>query len=232
MQSRPTRRAPFRQRKLARRLDSPWCRRYSRRSPRPRHPEIRRGPPCTKSSLLRMSPSPAGMYPRRRRQRSREASGPKAPSGLERRSGASGFGCEGHRNAVHAIAQPTWSRSVIEHVTEVTSAAASMHFGSNHQEAAILGGSDCPIQRRPEAWPSRAAFKLGLRGKQRQAAGGALKRSLAVFVHQGAAASPLRPVLAQDMVRGGRELFAPLLFRLFYFVMGRRLSVSHRKYPP
>ncbi len=156
-----------------------------------------------------MSPLPAGMYQRRRRRRSLEASGPKAPSGLERRSGASGFGCESHRNAVHAVAQPSGGGSVIEHVTQVTSAAAAMHFGSNHQEAAILGGSDRSIQGRPEARPSGAAFKLGLRGKQRQSAGGALIRSLAVFVRQRAAPSALRPVLAQDVVRGGRKLLAP-----------------------
>ena len=81
-------------------------------------------------------------------------------------------GLEFERYAVHAIALTGRLRPVLEHMAEMPAAAAAMHFGSRHEQAAIGFGLDRIVERRPEARPPGAAVELGIRSEQRLPATG------------------------------------------------------------
>ncbi len=52
-------------------------------------------------------------------------------------------------------------------MTQVTAAAAAVHFGARHPVTAIDGRTDRALDRREEAWPPGAALELPLGDKQR-----------------------------------------------------------------
>jgi len=71
-------------------------------------------------------------------------------------------GDELKRNTIHAITQARWLGPIVEDMSEVTSAAATMNLGADQdKEAAVLRSFDCPIDRSPEARPTRFAIELG-----------------------------------------------------------------------
>src|SRR5262249_26133948 len=101
---------------------------------------------------------------------------------------------------------------VFKDMTEMTAAAAAMHFGADHAVTAVGRGLDRAWLGIVEARPAGAALELGLGDEQFLAAAGAEKRAGAFFVIQRAAARPLGAVLAHDVILLGSEDFAP--FRL------------------
>ena len=64
-------------------------------------------------------------------------------------------GRECHRDPVHAVAQPGRRRTVLEDMPEMALAAAAMHLGPAHEEAAIGPRLDRAVDRRPKAPPPR-----------------------------------------------------------------------------
>src|SRR6056297_723206 len=82
--------------------------------------------------------------------------------GRRPRPGTSG-GHELQRDPVQAMALACRLRPVVEDMTEVTAAAAAMHFGAHHEELAVGLRADGIGQRLPEARPSGAAVVLVLR---------------------------------------------------------------------
>src|SRR6516164_339274 len=115
------------------------------------------------------------------------------------------------RRPIHAIAQPGGLRAIVENVAEMAAAAAAMHLGAGHEEAAVGLRLDRLLDRRRKARPSRSAVELGIGGEQRLAATGAVVDALAVFLVERARAGALGAVLAQNLILGGRQLALPLL---------------------
>jgi hypothetical protein len=63
---------------------------------------------------------------------------------------------------VHAITEASWLGPIVENVSEVASAAVTMNLGADQEkEAAVLRSFDCPLDRGPEAWPTRFTVELG-----------------------------------------------------------------------
>src|SRR6201986_4156411 len=87
-------------------------------------------------------------------------------------------------NTVHAVTQAGRLRAVVEHVAEMTAAAAAVNFAAQHAEGAVLMLADRVLQRLIETRPAGAAFEFGLRGEQRQVAAGASEDTLAMLVEQ------------------------------------------------
>src|SRR4029077_4463516 len=73
---------------------------------------------------------------------------------------------EGEGHAIHAIAQPGRLGAVIKDVTEMAATPAAVNCGSQHAEARVLGRSDSPLERRPEARPSSTTIVLRGRGEK------------------------------------------------------------------
>src|SRR5215467_12220967 len=89
---------------------------------------------------------------------------------------------EVHRHAVDAIAQMGRRRTVFKDMTEMTAAAAAMHFGADHAVTAVGRGLNRAWLGIVEARPAGAALELGLGDEQFLAAAGAEKRAGAFFV--------------------------------------------------
>src|SRR5262245_57922208 len=103
-------------------------------------------------------------------------------------------------------------RSVVEHMPEVTPAAAAMDFVTNHAVALIGLGLDRAGQGIVETWPSRPAFEFHLRDKQRLVTSGAAESAGALLVQQRTASGHLGPMLTHDCVLLGRQDLAPFRF--------------------
>src|SRR5439155_20443075 len=106
-------------------------------------------------------------------------------------------GLEPRGHPVHAVALTGALRSVREHVTQVTAAARAVHFRAAREETAVLARPHGTGERLEEARPAGTAVELGVRGKQRLAAGRAAEGAGACFVIEGAGAGALSAVLAQ-----------------------------------
>src|SRR5438477_3948871 len=100
--------------------------------------------------------------------------------------------------SVNAVTQARRLRPVVEDVTEMAAAAATVNFGAQHPEGAVLGLADGVVNRLVEARPAGAALEFGLRGEQRQVATGASEDALAVLFQKRARAGALGALLAQD----------------------------------
>ena len=71
-------------------------------------------------------------------------------------------GDELERNTIHAITEASRLGPIIENMSEVASAAVTMNLGAGQEkEAAVLRCLNCPIDRSPEARPTRLTFELG-----------------------------------------------------------------------
>src|SRR5262245_21366333 len=135
-------------------------------------------------------------------------------------------GNEFQRDAVHAVAQASGRRAVVEHVAEVTTAAAAVHFRARDQQRAVDRCADGTLERRVEARPAGAAFELGIGAEQRQVATRAGERSLALLAIERTGIRVLGAVLAQHAVLGGLEDAAPLVVALDRLERTRRLDVA------
>src|SRR5438309_4123960 len=100
---------------------------------------------------------------------------------------------------VHAVAQSSRLRPVVEDVPEMAAAAAAVDFGPQHAEGPVFGLADGVVERLIEARPAGAALELGLRGEQRQVATGAGEDALAMLVQQRARTWALGALLAEDI---------------------------------
>src|SRR5471032_441421 len=131
-------------------------------------------------------------------------------------------GRERHRHAVHAIAQASRFRAVVEHVAQMAAAAAAVDFGAQHAEGAVGGGADGVVQRLPETRPAGVAFKLGARREQRQRAAGAGEFAGAVFVVEWAGERPLGAFAAQHVELRAVEQLVPLVVAVHDFKFFQR----------
>src|SRR6266508_4879455 len=119
-------------------------------------------------------------------------------------------GDELERDAVHAIPKTGRLRAVVEHVPKMTCAAAAMHLGADQEEeAALLRCSDCPLDRGPEARPTRPAVELGARGEQRQIASGTEVGAGPIFLVERARTRTLGQVPTKHGVLLRGELTTP-----------------------
>src|SRR5262245_21375810 len=91
---------------------------------------------------------------------------------------------EFQRNAVDAVAQMRWGRTIVEDVAEMTSATAAMHLVTNHAMASIHFGFDRIGQWIVETWPAGPTLEFHLGDEQRLIAGSAAKDARAFFVQQ------------------------------------------------
>ena len=128
------------------------------------------------------------------------------------------------RVAVHAIAQASRLRTVVEDVAEMSAAAATMDLGAQHAEGAVLGRADGILQRLVKTWPAGAALEFRLRREQRQVATGAGEDSLAMLLEQRTGPGALGALLAQDLILLRRELGTPFRVGLLDFELSSRLS--------
>ena len=113
---------------------------------------------------------------------------------------------------VDAVAQAGGVRTVVEHVSEVASAAAAQDLGPPHPEAAVLANLDVLRDGRlVEAGPAGAGIELGVGAEQLGATAGAVVHPVVLDVHVLARERPLGAVAAQDLVLVGREALPPLL---------------------
>src|SRR5438105_463874 len=139
-------------------------------------------------------------------------------------------GAEIERDAVQAIAQPGRLRPVLENMAEMPAAAAAMHLGAGHEEAAVGVGLHPVLERRREARPAGAAVELGAGIEQRLAAAGAVIDPGAVLLVERARPGALGTVLAQHPVLLGRQAPAPLLVAQRYLEclarLGRRAAAA------
>src|SRR6202795_5070542 len=122
---------------------------------------------------------------------------------------------EQQRKAVHAVAQASRLRPVVEDVTEMTAAAPAVNLGTQHPEGAVLCFADGVLERLIKTRPAGAAFEFRLRGEQRQGAPGAGEDGLAMLLEQWARTRALGALLTQDLILLRRQLRAPFRIGLF-----------------
>src|SRR5882762_634277 len=122
---------------------------------------------------------------------------------------------EHQRKAVHAVAQTSRLRSVVEDVTEMAAAAAAMNFGPQHPQGPVFGLADGVVERLIKARPAGSALEFRLRREQRQVAAGAGEDALAMLLEQRARSRTLGALLAQDVILLRRQLRAPFRIGLF-----------------
>src|SRR3984885_51022 len=130
--------------------------------------------------------------------------------------------------SIHAVAQAGRLWSIVENVTEVTTAAAAVNFGPQHPEGAVFMLADGVFQRLPKTRPAGAALKFRCRGEQRQVAAGAGEDALAMLLEQRARPRAFGAFLAQDFILVRRQLRAPFRVGLFdlEFLLGTRRGTS------
>src|SRR5215469_7497094 len=130
---------------------------------------------------------------------------------------------EVERHAVHAIALAGRFWAVLEDMAEMPAAPAAMNFGSRHEEAAVRFGSDCFVERRPEARPTGAAVEFGVGGEHRLPATGAMVEPGPILLVERARSCTLGAVFSQHPVLC-RGQFTPPLFIL----QGKRKCLCRR----
>src|SRR5215469_15120547 len=118
---------------------------------------------------------------------------------------------EVERDAVHAVALAGRVRSVVEDMAEMPAAPAAVDFGSRHEEAAVGFGSDCFVERCPEAGPAGAAVEFGVGRKQQLPAAGAMVEPGPILLVERARPGALCAVLPQHPILCRRQFAPPLL---------------------
>src|ERR1700722_10517924 len=91
---------------------------------------------------------------------------------------------EFERHAVHAIAQTSRLRAVVEDVAEMAATAMARHCRARHAERAVCGLIPPHVERLPNARPAGAAFEFGFRREQREVAAGAGEGTVAMLLEQ------------------------------------------------
>jgi hypothetical protein len=138
---------------------------------------------------------------------------------------------EFERTGIHAIPQPGRRRAVVEHVAQVTAAAAAQHFRALHEQTAVLTELDVLGDRGlVEARPAGAGVKLRARVEQLGATARAVVGAVIFGVDILAGERRFGSLPAQHVVLIGRQSLAPLFFcqlmRLHtYKVSGGKLSI-------
>src|SRR4030088_2059730 len=132
--------------------------------------------------------------------------------------------------AIHAVAQAGRLRPIVEHVTEMATAAAAVNFGPQYPESPVFGPADGVVERLVKNRPAGAALEFRLRGEQRQVAAGTGEDALAMFLEQRARSRPLGAFLAQDLILLRRQLRAP--FRIGLFDLELLRGVGRRSAQP
>src|ERR1700722_16970208 len=117
--------------------------------------------------------------------------------------------------SIHAVAQAGRLRSIVENMTEVTTAAAAVNFGPQHPEGAVFMLADGIFKRLPKTRPAGAALIFRFRGEQRQIAAGTGEDALAMLLEQRARPGAFGAFLAQDFILLRRQLRAPFRIGLF-----------------
>src|SRR3981081_4480872 len=130
----------------------------------------------------------------------------------------------------HAVAQAGRLRPIVEHVTEMATAAAAVNFGPQYPESPVFGPADGVVERLVRTRPPGASIEFRLRGQQRQVAAGTGEDSLAMFLEQRARSRPLGAFLAQDLILLRRQLRAP--FRIGLFDLELLRGVGRRSAQP
>jgi len=118
---------------------------------------------------------------------------------------------EGQSDAVDAVAQSGGRRTVLEHVAEMPAAAAAVHLGARHAEAAVDGGRDGTLEGLKKTRPAGAAFKFTPGREERLGASGAAERAGPVLLQESTGSGRLGAVAAQHGVLLGRQRFTPFL---------------------
>src|SRR5882757_8597341 len=101
-------------------------------------------------------------------------------------------------------------RAIIEDMAEMTTAAAAMHFGTDHAMAAIHRGLNRPRLGIVEARPAGAAFELFPGSKQGLIASRAIERAGALLVIERTTAGPFGRVMTKDLILLGAQQATPL----------------------
>src|SRR6187455_3130305 len=96
-------------------------------------------------------------------------------------------------------------------MAEVAAAAATMHRGARHPEAAVRRRAHRVVERLPEARPARAAFEFGLGREEIELAARAAEDAFAVLVVQRTRTRAFRGFLAQHLERVGAQDLLPFL---------------------
>ena len=110
----------------------------------------------------------------------------------------------------------------------MSAAAGAVDLDPRHAVAAIDGRVDGAVERIPEAWPTRPALELRIRGEQRLTAAGTAERAAALFHIERAAAGPFGSVFPKHAELFWGECFPPLRLGLGddAIVVGHVLSVA------
>jgi hypothetical protein len=133
-------------------------------------------------------------------------------SALRRRGAECSARHELQRNTIHAITEASRLGPIVENVSEVASAAVTMNLGADQEkEAAVLRCFDCPLDRSPEAWPTRFAIELGAGGEQRQVAPSTYIGARSVFLIERACPGTLGVVPAEHRGLFTGKLTPPFL---------------------
>ena len=66
-------------------------------------------------------------------------------------------------NTIHAVAFAGWLGTVVKHVTQMSTAAAAMYFGSGRQQRIIYGCADSIGDWSEKAGPAGTTVEFGFR---------------------------------------------------------------------
>jgi diguanylate cyclase (GGDEF)-like protein/PAS domain S-box-containing protein len=112
---------------------------------------------------------------------------------------------------IHAIAQASGARAIVEHVPEVAVAACAADGGARHAKTAVAKLDHVAAGNRlPEAGPAGAGVEFGGRIVQRRPAGDAAEQALGRWLLVLAIEGHLSPVASHDLVGRRRKALAPL----------------------
>src|SRR5262249_58355088 len=129
-------------------------------------------------------------------------------------------------DAIIAPALPRWRRAVVEHVPLVTATTSAVVLRAREDEFVIGFGLNMTGDRLKEAWPPRAALKLGRGLEQRQIACCADERPRALFLVERARTWTLRYFLKKHSVSFSRKKTSPLRQGFVEFWNGRIVVFS------
>src|SRR5262249_37416791 len=131
---------------------------------------------------------------------------------------------------IHAISKSGRLRSILENMTEMSAAAATVNLRSRHPKSPIGPGGDPIGKGLPKAGPPGVALELGLRRKQRQIAAGTSECSGALLFIERAGVRPLRSLLSQHGILLARQEFPPFGVRVCHFETLRCPSRGPRRH--
>src|SRR5438477_6369851 len=146
-------------------------------------------------------------------------------SGYGSRGGFAVHQCHG----VHAVAQSSWRRSVVEDMSQMraTARARNFHSKDHRRRAAFVDGLFA--DRLPETRPACARVEFRLRAVERIAARRANVSAVVVIERVTAQGGQLRARSAHDVELLRRQYDQPFFVREIYFLVERN-SVQLRPY--